>query len=155
MVRKLILICALASFCPLAAHAATAVIGGAGPRVGFSTSPDQIVFGGQLIIGELAPDLTFDPSLDLGFGDNVTVINPNLDLHYHFSIRDTEWRPYVGAGVAINFVQFDAPPGIRDDSETDVGGSLIFGAGVPTSSGNRFFAELKFGLGDTADFKAI
>jgi len=31
----------------------------------------------------------------------------------------------------------------------------VFGADVPTKSGNRFFVEGKIGLGDSPDFKAI
>ena len=138
-----------------AAHAQNAVVGGWGPRLGFSVDPDQFVFGGQLIIGEIAPDLTFDPSLEFGFGDDLTVISLNGDVHYHFAVSGSQWRPYAGAGIAIQFVQFDAPPGFDDDSDTEVGGNLIVGAGVPTSSGNRFFGEIKFGLGDVPDFKIM
>lgn len=154
MLKRLLLVCALGAATAATAQA-QAVVGGAGPRVGFSTGPDQLVFGGQLIIGEIAPQLTFDPSLEFGFGDHLTLISTNLDLHYHFVVQGSAWRPYAGGGVAINFVQFDNPPPFGDDSETDIGGSLIVGAGVPTQAGNRFFGELKLGLGDTADLKIM
>ncbi|TMQ67425.1 MAG: hypothetical protein E6K78_04810 [Candidatus Eisenbacteria bacterium] len=146
---------AVGVLCSASAHAQKAVVGGWGPRVGFSSGPDQIIFGGQLIIGEIAPNLTFDPNLDLGLGDDATVIGLNFHLHHHFAVARSQWRPYVGAGAGINFVQLDRPPGFSDESETDVGGNLIVGAGVPTSSGNRFFSELKLGLGDTADMKLL
>ena len=132
-----------------------AVVGGLGPRVGFSVDPDQIVFGGQLIIGEIAPDLTFDPSLEFGFGDDVTVIAANFDVHYHFALSDTDWRPYAGGGIGLNFIEFDGDAFGSDDSETEVGGNLVLGAGVPTSSGNRFFGELRFGLGDIPEVKML
>jgi hypothetical protein len=128
---------------------------GYGARIGFSSGPDQLVFGGQLIVGEIAPNITFDPSLEFGFGDHQTVITTNFDLHYHFDISSSSWRPYAGAGVAVNFVTFDNDTFGNKDSETDVGGSLVGGASVPTKAGNRFFAELKLGLGDTADFKLM
>src|SRR5688572_1513817 len=132
----------------LAAPAHAEAVGGCiGPRGGFSIDPDQVVFGGQLIIGEIAPDLTFDPSLEFGFGDDVTVIALNFDVHYHFAVAGSNWRPFAGGGIGLNFIEFDDIPG-RDDSETEVGGNMILGAGVPTSAGNRFFGELKFGLGD-------
>jgi hypothetical protein len=121
---------------------------GIGPRVGFSVDPDQLVLGGHVVIGEVAPSITFDPNLELGFGDNLTTVAVNFDLHYHFVLRDTDWRPYAGAGIGVVFVDMDREPPLRDDSETGVGGELILGAGVPTRSGNRFFGELKFGLGD-------
>ncbi|HEY3216953.1 MAG TPA: hypothetical protein VGK93_10720 [Candidatus Eisenbacteria bacterium] len=137
------------------AHAEPAVVGGLGPRVGFSTDPDQIVFGGQLIIGEIAPSLTFDPDVEFGFGDDVTVIALNLDLHYHFAIQGSSWRPYVGAGAGINFIEVDVPPPFEDVSDTEVGGNIILGAGVPTTAGNRFFGEMKLGLGDIPDLKLL
>jgi len=36
-----------------------------------------------------------------------------------------------------------------------VGGGLVIGAGVPTKSGNRFFTELKLGLGDVPSLKMV
>ena len=129
-----------------AAHAATADLGGWGPRIGFSSSPDQLVFGGQLAVDGIAPDVTFDPSLELGFGDDETTIALNFDGHYHF--KGARWRPYAGVGVGILFENPD--PG---DSDTVVGGSVIIGAGVPASAGSRFFSELKLGIGDAPDLK--
>ena len=137
------------------AHAQKSVVGGYGPRVGFSSGPDQLVFGGQMIFGEIAPDITFDPSLEFGFGDDQTIIAVNLDGHYHFKISGSRWRPYAGAGLAISFISFDNGPGNGDDSDTEVGGALIIGAGVPTAAGNRFFSELKLGLGDVPDLKLM
>ena len=154
-ITTIAMLVALGALGPMSAGAETAVVGGLGPRVGFSSDPDQIVFGGQLIIGEVAPSLTFDPNLEFGFGDNFTVIALNLDLHYHFAIQNSTWRPYVGAGAGINFIELDVPPPFQDISNTEVGGNFIFGAGVPTAAGNRFFSEVKFGLGDIPDLKLL
>jgi hypothetical protein len=153
MFKRLIVLGALGALLAAPAQAQT-TIGGVGPRVGFSVDPDQLVFGGQLIIGEIAPQLTFDPSLEFGFGDHATVIAANFDLHYHFNIQGTPWRPYAGAGVGLNFTEFDNGP-FRDTSDTAVGGNLVVGAGVPTSAGNRFFGELKLGLGDIPTLKML
>lgn len=147
MVKQWILAGALLALFATSSQAAV-VATGAGPRVGFSVSPDQLVLGGHVVIGEVAPSITFDPNLELGFGDKQTTIGVNFDMHYHFLIRDTDWRPYAGAGVGITFVDIDRPAPFEDISRTGVGGELILGAGVPTRSGNRFFGELKFGLGD-------
>lgn len=138
---------------PAASRAATAgpVDQGIGPRVGFSTGPDQFVFGGQATFGPIVQDLTFDPSLELGFGDNTTTVAGNFDLHYHFHLSNSRWMPYAGAGATIINYSNDAPEG----SHTEGGGSLIVGAGAPTPSGNRFFGELKFGLGDVPDLKLM
>jgi hypothetical protein len=155
MFKPWIVCAALLALFPLAAQAQKPVVGGFGPRVGFGVDPDQVVFGGQAIIGEIAPSLTFDPAVELGFGDHATVITLNFDMHYHFSISGTPWRPYAGAGMEVHFISIDAPPGVQDDSDTDVGGALILGAGAPTQSGNRFFSELKLGLGDTYSVKGL
>ena len=154
MLRRLLLVLALGVVAAVPAHA-DAVVGGWGPRVGFSVNPDQLVFGGQLIIGEVAPDLTFDPNLEFGFGDHLTVIAANFDLHYHFAVSGSQWRPYAGGGIGINFIEFDNNRFANDSSDTQMGGNLIVGAGVPTASGNRFFGELKFGLGDIPDLKML
>lgn len=158
MFQRLLLLCALgALLLPLAAHASGTVGTRYGVRGGFSSSPDQLVLGGQMSVGEVAPNLSFDPNIEMGFGDNTTLIGFNLDMHYHFDLNNTAWRPYVGGGAGINYIQYDVPPGVGgDNSVTKVAGAFIFGAGVPTHSGNQFFAELKFGLGTYApDFKML
>jgi hypothetical protein len=149
------ILCALGALLPLTAYAGTATFSSWGPRVGFSSNPDQIVFGGQMTISEIAPNLSFDPNLELGFGDNATVVAFNLDMHYNFEVSGANWRPYAGAGIGINFVQVDTGPFGADASDTFVGGNLIVGASVPTQSGSKFFGELKLGLGDVPDLKLM
>ena len=151
MLKKLVFACALA-LVPASALAQEVVATGIGPRVGFSTGPEQLVFGGHIVIGEVAPDITFDPSLEVGIGDDRTIITVNLDMHYHFR-TDTRWRPSVGAGASINQINYDEDRFGNRDSDTEVDGGVILGAGVPTRSGNRFFTELKLGLGDVHDLK--
>lgn len=157
MLKRLVVLCALGALLPLAAHAQGPMESSFGFRAGFSSSPDQLVLGGQMSVGEVAPNLTFDPNLDLGFGDNVTILAFNLDMHYHFDMVNSAWRPYLGGGAGIHHIQVDLPPGVGDDSFTRVAGSFILGAGVPTRSGSRFFTELKIGLGDsaTSDLKML
>jgi len=157
MFRKILVLALVASAAPVAALAANSSGGTAlnawGPRVGFSTGPDQFLIGGQLDFSDVAPNIGFVPNLDIGFGDHVTTFDLNADLHYMFTLRDSPWRPYVGAGVGITFSNFSSDVG--GDSETDVGGSLIVGATAPTKRGSRFFSEAKLGLGDIADFKLL
>jgi hypothetical protein len=155
MIRKLApaLLLALAVSLPAGARAESFTM--IGPHLGFSTSPDQVVFGGQMQFGDVAPQIDFLPGIDFGFGDDMTVISLNGDFHYRFEIAGKKWQPYVGGGVAIHFVSWDnAGPG-TDNSDTEGGGTLIFGADVPTKSGSRFFVEGKIGLGDGPDFKAL
>lgn len=145
--KRLALAALLACVAPAPALAAASGITAFGPRVGFSVGPDQVVLGGQMVIGEIAPSLTFDPSAELGFGDDLTVVSLNFDLHYHTAIRDTDWRPYFGAGFGVHFVERDRQPPFTDDSDTDVAGAIIAGVSVPTG-GSLFFGELKLGFDD-------
>ena len=125
-----------------------------GPHFGFSSGPDQFVVGGHLQFGDIAPSLDFVPSLDLGFGDNSTVISINGDFRYRLD-TGTRWQPYLGGGVGVHFVSIDnAGPGI-DDSRTDAGGHFLGGADVATKGGSRFFVEGRFGFSDAPDFKAL
>src|SRR5438046_10192398 len=117
MLKKILLVCTLVAL-PAPAFAATmarAVSTGIGPRVGFSSSPDQFVVGGQLVIGEVAPSLTFDPSLEVGLGDHLTAVGFNFDLHYHFETR-TAWRPSDAARATRNGVIFEEPGFVRRPS---------------------------------------
>src|SRR6185503_11294646 len=64
MFRRIVILCALGALLPLAAQAQGPYTNSWGFRAGFSTSPDQLLIGGQLSVGEVAPNLTFDPNID-------------------------------------------------------------------------------------------
>ena len=152
MLKRILVVAALVAF-PATLHAASF-----GPRLGFSADPDQVVFGAQLMFPEVADNLSFDPSAEIGLGDNLTLLSLNADFHYHFDISGSNWRPYAGAGATLSFISFDDDddfPGNDDDTELEAGGGIILGAGVPTKGGDRFFGELKLGLGDVPDFKLM
>lgn len=160
MTRKLFFAVLLAAVLPGAALAQNSSSSGGpvatawGPRIGFGSGPDQLLFGAQLELGGIAPDLTIVPNVDIGLGDNVTTFSLSGDVHWHFRVQSSAWRPYVGAGLTFIHASFDAPPGF-DDSSTDLGATLIGGAIVPTQSGSRFFTEPHLGLGDVHDFKLM
>ena len=127
-----------------------------GPHLGFSTSPDQVVLGAHGKFGEVAPQLDFVPGIDLGFGDDLTLVSLNGDFHYRFELSGVTWQPYAGAGVGVHFAQHDNNGPSSDDSSTNAGGHLLFGAEVPTKSGSKFFAELKLGItSDSPDLKVL
>lgn len=140
---------------PSAALAAGSSFSTYGPRIGFSGDPSQLVLGGQLQMGDVAPEIDLVPSVDLGIGGGGTVISLNGDFHYRFTISGARWQPYAGAGVALHIVSVDSPGPLRDSGDTLAGGSLILGADVPTDRGSRFFVEGKFALGDGPDFKLL
>lgn len=153
MPRKTLLAVLVAVLVPVAAHAGSFTA--YGPHLGFSSTPDQVVLGGHLQWGDVAPQLDFVPSVDLGFGDHATLVSLNGDFHYRIPTR-TQWQPYVGGGVALEFVSVDVGgSGFADANSTFAGGNLIVGADVATKSSSRFFAELKLGIGDVPDFKLM
>lgn len=126
-----------------------------GPRLGFGSGPDQFLFGGQLDLGNLAPDLTLTPNVDIGIGDHATTIALNGDLHYHFRVQNSPWRPYLGGGLAFTHINYDSGPGYGGYSDTNVGLAIIGGAIVPTQTGSRFFVEGKLGIDNVQDFKLL
>ena len=154
MIRKLAIALFACIVLPIAAHAdiSTESIG---PHVGFSLDPDQLVLGGQMTFAEIAPQVVFSPGAEIGLGDHQTNIDINLDFHYRFKLRDSDWVPYAGIGMGIDFQSIDRPAPSSDNSDTFVGGNFIFGATVPTKSNSQFFGELKLGLGDLPSLKAI
>jgi hypothetical protein len=153
MNRKLALALAFAAFVPAAAWAGPFQT--FGPHVGFSTDPSQVVFGGQLQMGDIAPQIDFVPGVDLGIGDDLTIISLNGDFHYRFQVQGMTWQPYAGGGIAVHMISWDIPGPGSDDSDTRAEGTLIVGADVPTRSGSRFFVEGKIGLGDGPDLKFL
>jgi opacity protein-like surface antigen len=155
MIRNSLWAAALALLLPALAAAAPTVVVDPGVRAGLSISPDQFVFGGQLSFRNLAPDVTFDPSLELGLGDDLTVIAFNLDVFYHMQLAGSEWRPYAGGGLGLVSVSRDDKPGVRDDSDNEIGLNAVLGFRVPTHTGQHWFTELRIGIGDLPDLKVV
>lgn len=154
MIRKFTIALFACIVLPVAAHAVVSTES-IGPHVGFSLGPDQLVLGGQMTFAEIAPQVVFSPGAEIGVGDHQTNIDLNMDFHYRFRMRDTDWVPYAGFGLGIDFQSVDHVAPRSDGSDTFVGGNFIFGATVPTKSNSNFFTELKLGLGDLPSLKAI
>jgi len=175
MLKRLVVLCAIAALLPGVALAAThkksssrksssssrssrsgPMVTWWGPRLGLSSNPDQFVIGGQLDFREIAPGLSISPNLEFGVGDDMTWTAINGDLKHHFIVQGATWRPYVGGGLSVNFWNWNSPlPNAPDGSGTEMGANLIFGAVVPTHSGSRFFTEARVGLGDIPDLKIM
>ena len=115
---------------------------GPGVRAGASVDPDQFYLGGHYETQPLVERLHFKPNLEVGFGDDVTTVGVNLEFVYKFPI-DGPWSLYAGGGPALNIYSID------DDSETDGGLNVLFGA--ETTQG--VFFEVKVGAIDSPDLK--
>ncbi len=117
-----------------------------GIRGGISIDPDQFYFGGHLETPPLVDRLYFRPNLEVGIGDDLTLIGANMEFVYKFS-RTRGLNLYAGAGPALNIIM---PDGEGDnETETEAGFNILVGAETPKG----LFFEFKIGAIDSPDFK--
>lgn len=135
---------------------------GWGPRFGLTMDPDQVHVGAHFDFGQFAANWRFQPNVEAGFGDNLTLIALNLEAAYRFSNTWESWSPYLGGGMGLNIFNLDDDNNNnhnddwnRDhDSDTDVGASVVAGLEKGGRNGDRFFFETKLGLlGGSPDLK--
>jgi hypothetical protein len=116
--------------------------------LGVGLNPDQFIMGLHFRPGAIADNLYLQPNVEIGVGDDVTLFTVSVPLHYYF---DTSYsaKPYAGGGVSMGVWSHD------DDSDFEVSIDLVGGLEWRLDSGNAFFTELKFGLGDLHDIELI
>jgi len=117
-----------------------------GVRVGVSIDPDQFYFGGHVESGPIYEDLRFRPNIEIGFGDNRTIVGLNGEFVWPFPVQ-RGGTIYAGLGPAINIISFDN----NVMSDTNVEPGLNFLVGFEFDEG--YFAELKVGAIDSPDVK--
>lgn len=100
---------------------------GWGPRLGAGDDPDQIVVGIHQDFGEIVENLRFQPSFDVGLGDDHTVVSGVLPVHYRFPGGEIA-TPYLGGGLLLAWIDRDLPGRRGDDSEFEI--APVFVAGV-------------------------
>ncbi len=138
--------------CALCLTAGEVAASGFGVRAGLGIDPDQAVVGlqGQMNKKELAA-FNLAPSLDFGFGDDVTTICGNLDFLLVLSPPDSRGGLYAGLGPTLTYWDFK---NVKND--TEIGLSLVaglrFGAGT---GGNAYTGEVRFGIGDAPDVRIL
>jgi hypothetical protein len=120
----------------------------AGIRGGISIDPDQFYFGGHLETAPLVDRVYFRPNVEVGIGDDLTLIGANMEFVYKFS-RSRGLNLYAGGGPALNIFMFDDDGGGDNDAETEAGFNVLVGAETPRG----LFFEVKFGLIDSPDVK--
>ena len=91
----------------------------------------------------LVDRLYFRPNLEIGIGDDLTLIGANMEFVYKFT-RNRALNPYAGAGPALNIFMPD-----EGDTSTDAGFNILVGAETPKG----LFFEFKIGAIDSPDFK--
>ena len=114
-----------------------------GVRAGASANPDQFFFGGHYETRPLMEHLTFRPNIEVGFGDDVTLVAFNIEFAYWIDLKNKPWKVYLGGGPAANL--YDS------DNETDLQGGFNLMVGAQHRGG--LFGEFKVGLIDSPDVK--
>ena len=117
-----------------------------GIRGGISVDPDQFYFGGHLETSPLIDRLYFRPNVEVGFGDDLTLIAANMEFVYKFT-TGRPWNIYAGGGPALNVYMLDGAG--DNDSETEAGVNVLVGV----EQANGLFFEFKIGAIDSPDFK--
>jgi len=136
--RLLGLVLALLWFAPAPVAAETTY----GLRAGVSAEPDQFYFGGHFETGPLVENLSFRPNVEVGIGNDLTLVGINFELAYKFPTRHP-WRVYALGGPALNI--------IHEGGNSEAQGGFNFGLGGEHRGG--LFAEIKVGALDSASFK--
>jgi hypothetical protein len=124
--------------------------GGPGIRGGASLDPDQFYFGAHYETSPLVEHLRFRPNVEVGIGNNLTLVALNFEFAYWIPIRNQPWNLYVGGGPAINVYRVDADRApFGDNTEAEGGFNFLLGIGHR----DGLFFELKVGALDSPDLK--
>lgn len=124
--------------CPAAAQT-----GGLGVRGGLSIEPDQVFVGAHYETAAIVDRVHFKPNLEIGFGEDFTLIALNFEGVYKFPDQGRPWNVYVGGGPGLNIAK------VEDDSNTGAGFNFL--GGIETERGLAF--EVKFGVADSPTVK--
>lgn len=116
------------------------------PRAGLGTNPDQFVVGLQALLrARLGGLARLAPSLDLGFGDNLTSTLVNVDLLSKTLPLGENLGLYGGGGVGFAWYSSDG------DTNSEIGLNLVAGAEIK----ERFYVETRFGFDTMPDFRIL
>lgn len=122
-----------------------------GLRAGYTSweNISQVHFGAHAKLGDIFPNVQLTPSLEMGFGDDFTLVALNGDLSYRFTeLVSFPWALYGGGGLGLNYTK----PG-DFDSDFQLGFSGVAGLGRTLSGGDEIMVETRFGILDSPGFK--
>ncbi len=124
---------------------------GFGLRTGYGTNPDQFVIGAQAVLGKTLGFMRFAPSIDAGFGDDLSSYLLNADFRLlSFSPPGSPAGLYAGTGASIAVYDFS-----NDGSDTEVGLNVIGGLTLPMGQKNEYNLEVRFGFGDMPELRVL
>ena len=122
MTKRLFLVLAAVAALVGASSPASAQGMRVGVRAGASVDPDQFYFGGHVETPAIVDRIHLRPNLEIGVGDDQTLIGVNIEAIYKYPLRRSLWVVYGGGGPAINYYDFD-----NDDSDTRGGLNFVGG----------------------------
>ena len=122
-----------AAFLTLSAHDTQAQ--GVGLRAGVSADPDQFYVGVHYESEPLVDRLRFRPNIEIGLGNNVTLVALNVEFSYPVPLQRTAWSVYLGGGPALNLYRS------RNDTNPEGGFNILVGL----VHRRGLFTELKVG----------
>ncbi|MDH3283826.1 MAG: hypothetical protein OEQ13_03735 [Acidobacteriota bacterium] len=128
---------------------------GWGPRVGISADPDQLFGGVHFELGDFAENVLFRPNVEVGFGDDETVLAVNAAVHWLIPRRLQRWRPYVGGEVGLNHREIDRGGRFKDIDDTDIAINVVGGFETERGGGSRMLLEGKVGLAERPRIKLL
>jgi hypothetical protein len=143
----LVFLLVTALFVPFNAEAAR---NGFGIRAGFGSDPDQFIIGGQALMGNFMRIFRFAPGFDYGTGDNIKTYTFNGDLILLLKLPNSSLALYAAGGPTVTY--WDADNG---KSDTEVGATIAGGIRLPMAKVGFYSLEVRFGIGDIPDFKAM
>lgn len=127
----------------LLAAVATPAFAGLGFHAGATVDPDDFLVGLRFKSHPIAESIYVVPNVEVGFGD-ITFVAGNVDGQFKLK-TDSKYAPYVGAGLALVWYDFDG------GSNTEFGGNILGGIML----NEKWFFEMKLGLGDVPDWHFI
>jgi opacity protein-like surface antigen len=134
------------------AHAQGWGMSGFGGQIGY-TSPDDlegtIQLGAHLEFEHSGSRFHLMPNLMYWSENDVSNINPNVDLYYHFN-SEGMITPYVGGGLGVHFINDDR----FDVSDTNLGLNVLAGLRFPTSY-SHYFLEGRYTASDISQFSLL
>jgi len=121
-----------------------------GVRAGYGYKPDQFVIGVQADLGKLYSRIHFVPSIDAGFGDDMTTVTFNGDLKAFLPLPKSSVSLYCLAGPALTI--WSPKDG---DGDTEIGVYLGAGARMALGESGWYNLEVRFGLSDVPDARIL
>ena len=122
-----------------------------GLRAGAGDDPDQILFGVQLDMGEFIQNLRFQPNVEVGIGDDTTILSLTAPVHYRVPLEG-DLTLYGGGGLTVGFIDRDED-GLDEDEDSDFDIAPMAAGGIAWPVGE---SELSLELNLTAgDFSTV